>query len=54
MSMPRSAEWLEEFRLELLQFPRGRHDDQVDSLSQFLAWLERRNRNQLRVYPLEI
>lgn len=52
--LPRRAEWLGEFRLELLQFPRGRHDDQVDSLSQFLAWLERRNRNQLRVYPLEI
>jgi predicted phage terminase large subunit-like protein len=52
--LPRRAEWLEDFRTELLQFPKGRYDDQVDSLSQFLAWLERRNRNQLRVYPLEI
>ena len=52
--LPRRAEWLQEFRLELLQFPRGRHDDQVDSLSQFLNWIERRNRNRLRVYPLEI
>jgi predicted phage terminase large subunit-like protein len=52
--LPRRAEWLEEFRLELLQFPRARHDDQVDSLSQFLAWLEQRNRNRWRVQPLEL
>jgi phage terminase large subunit-like protein len=24
--------------LELLAFPNGRHDDQVDSVSQFLKW----------------
>jgi hypothetical protein len=24
--------------LELLAFPHGRHDDQVDSISQFLKW----------------
>ncbi len=23
---------------ELLAFPRGKHDDQVDSVSQFLKW----------------
>jgi phage terminase large subunit-like protein len=28
-----SAAWLEDFRLEVLQFPRGRHDDQIDSMS---------------------
>jgi predicted phage terminase large subunit-like protein len=52
--LPRRAEWLEDFRVELLQFPKGRHDDQVDSLSQFLAWLERRNRNRWWVQPLEL
>ena len=36
--LPKSAPWLDEFRSELLQFPDGRHDDQVDSLSQFLNW----------------
>jgi predicted phage terminase large subunit-like protein len=52
--LPRRAGWLEEFRLELLQFPRARHDDQADSLSQFLAWLEQRNRNRWWVQPLEL
>jgi len=36
--LPRSAEWLEEFKRELLNFPNGVHDDQVDSLTQFLRW----------------
>jgi len=39
--LPLDAPWLEDFRVELLQFPHGRHDDQVDSLSQFLAWESR-------------
>jgi predicted phage terminase large subunit-like protein len=34
---PRSAPWLPEFEAELLSFPNGRYDDQVDSISQFLA-----------------
>jgi predicted phage terminase large subunit-like protein len=34
---PRCAGWLEEFTAELLAFP-GRHDDQVDALTQGLAW----------------
>jgi predicted phage terminase large subunit-like protein len=34
---PGHAEWLEEFTAELLAFP-GRHDDQVDALTQGLAW----------------
>ena len=36
--VPREAEWLDTFLLELLAFPNGRHDDQVDSVSQFLNW----------------
>jgi predicted phage terminase large subunit-like protein len=45
--LPRSAAWLDEFKSELLQFPHGRHDDQVDSLSQFLAWVGKRNTRTL-------
>jgi predicted phage terminase large subunit-like protein len=41
--LPEWAPWLEEFRAELLQFPNGRYDDQVDSLSQALGWLGTRN-----------
>ena len=36
--LKREAEWLDTFLLELLAFPYGRHDDQVDSVSQFLNW----------------
>ena len=35
--LPRRGEWLDELRAELMQFPYGRYDDQVDSLSQFLS-----------------
>lgn len=37
--LPRQALWLQDFLTEVLQFPYGRHDDQVDSLSQFLQWV---------------
>lgn len=37
-SLPREAVWLEPYRKELMAFPNGRHDDQVDSLVQFLEW----------------
>jgi hypothetical protein len=36
--LPKQADWLDSFLLELLAFPNGRHDDQVDSVSQFLKW----------------
>ncbi len=39
--LPERASWLQDFQTEVLQFPHGRHDDQVDSLSQFLAWVSR-------------
>ena len=39
--LPRSAPWLEAFKRELVQFPHGTHDDQVDSLSQLLTYHER-------------
>lgn len=37
--LPKRAPWLQDFQTEILQFPHGRHDDQVDSLSQFLGWV---------------
>jgi predicted phage terminase large subunit-like protein len=36
--VPRQAPWLDRFRAELLAFPMGRHDDQVDALSQGLEY----------------
>jgi predicted phage terminase large subunit-like protein len=34
--LPTQAPWLETFRQELRAFPLGKHDDQVDSMSQFI------------------
>ena len=38
--LPRQAPWLADYRKELEQFPKGNHDDQVDSTSQALAWAQ--------------
>jgi predicted phage terminase large subunit-like protein len=40
--LPKSAPWLEDFLLEYLAFPNGKHDDQMDALSQFLNWCTNR------------
>ena len=36
--LPERAAWLGAFETEVLAFPHGRHDDQVDAMSQFLIW----------------
>jgi predicted phage terminase large subunit-like protein len=36
--LPREAPWLDDFRAELRAFPSGKHDDQVDSFSQFVKY----------------
>ena len=38
----KDAPWLAEFEAELLGFPGARHDDQVDSLSQYFGWVRER------------
>ena len=50
---PRQAPWMEDFWSELLAFPQSRYDDQVDSLSQFLTWIQNRQRQQIRVVKLQ-
>jgi len=40
--LPEDAAWLAAFMHEILGFPGGRHDDQVDALSQLLAWTWKR------------
>lgn len=44
--LPREAPWLADFMTELLAFPNGRHDDQVDSVSQALS-------HKISTYTLE-
>jgi len=42
--LPKEAPWLGVFLEELLGFPSCKHDDQVDSVSQFLKWAWNRTR----------
>ncbi len=42
--LPERAAWLGDFQAEIKQFPNGKHDDQVDSMSQFLTWIDKRQR----------
>ena len=50
--LPAEAPWLDAFQEELLRFPQARHDDQVDSLSQFLAWATSPERGGRRIRRL--
>jgi predicted phage terminase large subunit-like protein len=40
--LPEEAHWLADYISELSLFPAGRHDDQVDSTAQALAWTKTR------------
>jgi predicted phage terminase large subunit-like protein len=39
--IPETAPWLDAYLHEMTVFPRGKHDDQVDSTAQFLDWFKR-------------
>ena len=39
--LPETAPWLAEYLHEMTVFPKGKHDDQVDSTAQFLDWFKR-------------
>ncbi len=38
--LPREAHWLADYLHELVTFPRGHYDDQVDSTAQALSWFK--------------
>jgi predicted phage terminase large subunit-like protein len=38
--LPDAAPWLPEYLHEMTVFPKGKHDDQVDSTAQFLDWFK--------------
>jgi predicted phage terminase large subunit-like protein len=50
--LPERAAWLEDLRTELAAFPQSRHDDQVDSISQFLAWFFARRACTVQLVPI--
>ena len=39
--IPETAPWLDAYLHELTVFPKGKHDDQVDSTAQFLDWYKK-------------
>jgi predicted phage terminase large subunit-like protein len=39
--IPETAPWLAEYLHEMVVFPKGKHDDQVDSTAQFLDWFKK-------------
>ena len=39
--IPETAPWLAEYLHEMTVFPKGKHDDQVDSTAQFLDWYKK-------------
>ncbi len=43
--LPQNAGWLDSFKAEVLAFPYGKHDDQVDSLIQLLDEIEKSQNN---------
>jgi len=50
--LPAEAPWLADFKAEILAFPLGKFDDQVDSVSQFLRWAGDRERNTIRLVKI--
>ena len=45
--IPEEVPWLAEYLHEMTVFPRGKHDDQVDSTAQFLDWFKKPSAGQL-------
>jgi predicted phage terminase large subunit-like protein len=39
--IPETAPWVAEYLHEMTVFPKGKHDDQVDSTAQFLDWFQK-------------
>lgn len=45
--LPKDAPWMDDFKMELLAFPNGKHDDQADAFSQLINWNRTRSRYTL-------
>jgi predicted phage terminase large subunit-like protein len=46
--LPSRAIWLPDYEKELVAFPHGKNDDQVDATSQYLDWAKNRGRRGTR------
>lgn len=50
--LPQGAPWLADLLAELLGFPKSRHNDQVDALSQYLGWISEQLRRSSFSYDM--
>ncbi len=50
--IPKEASWLADFQHEVVSFPKGKHDDQVDSMSQFLIWAKNKTQYTGPLIPI--
>ncbi len=50
--LPDKAPWLQDFETEMMQFRNGKFDDQVDSVSQFLSWVDYRRSRRMYCVPI--
>jgi len=46
---PKDAPWLDGLKAELLGFPNTKHDDQIDSITQALAWIRWHRLNRIPI-----
>lgn len=54
--LPKDGPFIADFEKELLTFPMGKHDDQVDALTQFLYWMRQREQPKptMKVYTMDM
>ncbi len=50
--IPSNALWYSELEEEMLSFPDGRHDDIIDSIAQFLIWINSRSHSAFKITSL--
>jgi predicted phage terminase large subunit-like protein len=49
VALPKAAHWLAAFEAEVMAFPTGAHDDQVDAMAQYLNWVRFKGENLINV-----
>ncbi len=46
---PKNSSWLADLENELFSFPYSKHDDQVDSISQFFSWVKNKQKIEKKI-----
>ena len=52
INFPQNSPWLAQFEDEIMNFPNTKHDDQVDSMTQFLQWSRKKNSHSPQLHLL--